>query len=400
MLAVRNLANNKLRTILTILGISLAVLSIILIASIGNGLLTTGNKLMDKNTFHLWITGKASDLQSQYLMNDAAMITDAHFIVNNIKKDKEITQATPLLTEMVYAFREGAEPRAIFALGLEHITGSMITVTKGSALEKDTHYNNGTYNGMMSYEALIDSRTASLLNVNVGDTIHIGKTITEAREQKFKIMGLTDSLSRFSSNPMVILYLSELQEITGNQYYDNVNLLIIRLKNPGNVIEIQKDLQEQYPMYTVSTNQDYLIRSIKQNSLPVASATSIVVLAVIMGTMLAVNSMFLSLNEKKKEIAILNVLGFNRLSIFRSIGTEGMIICLTGGLLSVIIATPLIQGMNELIHTFMGFNGLVVLETEYLYLGLLISLFIGLITSFLAAFQITRMNPEELLRST
>lgn len=399
MLAIRNLTRNKLRTSLTMLGVALAVISIILLASIGNGLLTTGGKILDQSTIHLWITGKSSDLQSQYMGAGEPRITDAHGFLINLLKNKEIAWGMPLLTEMVYAYKDGTEPKAIFAIGVEGTGGSMVTIIQGKDLTNDDHYNAGRYDGGWKNEVLIDSRTASLLKVKVGDTFHIGKTLTEAKAQKFTVIGLTNSLSRFSSNPMVIMYLSELQEITGNKYYDSVTMMLIRLKNPARVESIRVELQKKYPQYTVSTNLDYMIKALKQNSLPLASAASIVVLAVIMGAMLAVNTMLLSLNEKKKEIAILSAIGLSQRSIFKSIGTEGLLISLLGGALGIFISVPLAWILNGLIYAYMGFNGLVIVQKEYLYMGLIIAVSIGLLTSFIAAMQIGRMNTAELLRS-
>jgi putative ABC transport system permease protein len=398
MLAIRNLARNKLRTTLTIMGVALAVISIILLASIGNGLLTIGGKILEQSSIHLWVTGTASDLQSQYMGTAESKITDSHKFALEIKKNKVIDMTTPMLTEMVYASKNNSEPKAVFALGLEGSQGSMVTIIQGKDLTSDMHYNKGKYDGKWKNEVLIDSRTASLLNVKVGDTIHIGKTVIEAKTQNFTIIGLTNSLSKFSSNPMVIMYLSELQDITGNQYYDSVTMIIIRLKNPARAADIQKELQQKYPQYTVSTNQEYLKKALKENSLPLASAGSIVVLAVIMGTMLAINTMLLSLNEKKKEIAILSVLGLSRWSIFKNIGTEGLLASLAGGALGALISLPMTQILNIVIYTYIGFNGLVILQLEYIYIGLVIALIIGMLTSFFAAMHISRMNTAELLR--
>jgi len=324
-------------------------------------------------------------------------ISDAHIFVGGLRKNKEIGLATPMLTEMVYAFKEGSEPKGIFALGLSS-TGSIVTLIKGKSLANDVHYNNSKYDGKWMNEVLIDSRTASLLKVNVGDTIHIGKTITEANSHKFNITGLTNSLSRFSSQPMVIMYLSELQDITGNKYFDSVNIVIIRLKDPARANGVQEELMQQYPQYTISTNQDYLNKVIKQNALPLACAGSIVILAVIMGTMLAVNTMLLSLNEKKKEIAILQVIGLSRWSIFKSIGTEGLLISLLGGAIGVLISIPIVPVLNDLIHAYIGFDKLVILQNDYLYMGFAIAVIIGLLTSFLASMKTSRMNTAGLLR--
>ncbi|HMB45208.1 MAG TPA: ABC transporter permease, partial [Candidatus Methanoperedens sp.] len=173
---------------------------------------------------------------------------------------------------------------------------------------------------------------------------------------------------------------------------------IIRLKDPARANGVQEELMQQYPQYTISTNQDYLNKVIKQNALPLACAGSIVILAVIMGTMLAVNTMLLSLNEKKKEIAILQVIGLSRWSIFKSIGTEGLLISLLGGAIGVLISIPIVPVLNDLIHAYIGFDKLVILQNDYLYMGFAIAVIIGLLTSFLASMKTSRMNTAGLLR--
>ncbi len=398
MLAIRNLKKNKLRTCLAVMGVAFAVLSIILLASVGNGLLTTGGNILDQSTIHLWVTGSASDIQSQYMGTGESMITDAHRMLESLRKNRDIAWGMPLLTEMVYAYKDDAEPKAVFAIGVDGTGGSMVTIIQGRDLGNDAHYNNGRYDGKWKNEVLIDSRTASLLNVKVGDTIHVGKTLSEAKTQKFNITGLTDSLSRFSSNPMVIMYLSELQDVTGNKYYDGVTMVLIRLKNPARANDIQKDIQQKYPQYTVSTNQEYLKKALKQNSLPLASAASIVILAVIMGAMMAANTVLLSINEKKKEIAIMQVVGLSRWSVFKSIGSEGLFISLLGGAAGILISIPLVDMLNDLLRDYMGIDRLVILQPDYLYMGVAVTIIISLLTGFLAVMRISAMNTAELLR--
>lgn len=399
MLAIRNLEKKKFRTFLTIMGIALGVISIILLASIGNGLLSTGGKLLEQSTIHLWVTGGATDLSSQYSGSGGSKISDAHKFVEEFRKDKDIKMVTPVLTEMVYAFKNNSEPRAVFGLGIEGSGGTLVDIIQGKDLSTDKHYNKGKYDGEWNKNVLIDNRTASLLDVRVGDTIHIGKTLTEANEQLFTIVGLTNSLSRFSSNPMIIFSLSELQDITGNQYYDQVSMIMIRLKDPGKAGFYKQEIEQRYPQYTGSSNQEYLKKALKGNSLPIASAASIVVLAVIMGTMLAVNTMLLSLHEKKKEIAILKVIGMSQWSIFKSIGTEGLLISFLGGITGILISIALTNVINSTVNKYIGLDYFVVIQPEYMYLGIAVAITIGVLTNLLAAIHISRMNTAELLKN-
>ncbi|MCE8423963.1 MAG: ABC transporter permease, partial [Candidatus Methanoperedens sp.] len=215
----RNLAYNKFRTFLSISGIAVAVISIILIGSIGNGLLLTGEKTLERSSMQIWLTGKMVDIQSQFAGGTEGKITDSHNVAAKLLENSNIIWARPVLTEILYVYKEGNEPKAVFGLGVA-TTGSgkdFVSVIKGKGLIEDTNYNNGMFNGERQDEVMIDERAARLLGINIDDTIYIGKTLTEAKNQKFKVVGITNSLSSFTPGSMVIFYLSELQEMTGNQ---------------------------------------------------------------------------------------------------------------------------------------------------------------------------------------
>jgi len=399
MIALRNLSYNKFRTFLSITGIAFAVISIILLGSIGNGLMATGEKTLERSSMQMWLTGKTYDLQSQFSGGSEGKISNAHNIGNELLKNSNIKWATPVLTEILYAYKEGAEPKAIFGVGLEGTGGDFVSITQGRGLTDDSFYNNGLYSGARKGEILIDGRAAILLDVNIGDILYIGKTLTEARKQKFTIVGFTNSLSSFTSGSMIVFYLSELQEITGNHYYDSVNLVMIRLKDPSKASEVQRQLESKFPEYAVSTNLNLLKKIVKQNSPMLAGAFSIVVLAVIMGALLVVNTMLLSLNERKNEIGILKVMGFSRWSIFKKVGFEGFLICIIGGIIGVLFSLPLSNMLNMLVYRAAGFDGLVIIDNTFLYVGIGTAAVIGLLTSFLAVMRINRMNTAELLRA-
>ncbi|KCZ72802.1 ABC-type transport system, involved in lipoprotein release, permease component [Candidatus Methanoperedens nitroreducens] len=399
MIALRGLAHNKFRTILSAAGIAIAVISIMLLGSTGSGLIRIGEKTLERSSMDMWLTGKTFDLKSQFAGGSEGKITDAHKLESRLLKNSNIDFAMPVLTEIVYAYKEGAEPKAVFGTGLEGTGGSFVSILQGEGLIGDSHYNSGLYNGPWKREILIDGRAAKLLDVTIGDTLHIGKTLTEARKQEFKVIGLTNSLSSFTTGPMIVLYLSELQEITGNHYYDSVNLVMLRLKDPSRAEETQKQLETQYPEYAVSTNLNLIKKIIRQNSPVLAGAFFIVVLAVLMGVLLAVNTVLLSLNERKNEAGILKVMGLSKWSIIRYLCFDGFLVCIAGGITGVLLSLPLSRVLNILIYRAVGFEDLVLIDNSFIYIGTAAAVITGLVTSLLAAMWINRINAAELLRS-
>ena len=363
MLATETIAHNGFRSALSITGVAIAVISVVVIASLGNGLLTTGEERFDQSTMHLWMSGKSVEISSQYLGIKEAGIDGAHELADQLHSEEPISMASPILTEIVYAFKEGAEPKPLFGIGVMGRVGTgahMVRVSEGSPLSGSTHYNAGRYDGNWTYEVLIDSRAIVALNATIGDYIFVGKTLSEAEDRRFKIVGITNSLAIFSSNP---------------------------------------DLESRYP-YEVSTNREYLRKILRQNATILVSATAIVALAVVMGMVLVITTMLLSLNERRREIGILKVLGFSKKSLFMEIGLEGLIICGIGGALGCLVSFPIAGLLNALIYRAVGFDGLVAIEPEFVYMGFSLAIIMGLIATAVYVAGINRITPIDLLRGT
>ena len=94
MLATRTIAHNKVRSALSITGVAVAVISIVVIASVGNGLLATGETTFKQSTMHLWLTGECVDVSSQYLGAEEAGIDGAHALSDQLRREEHIALAS------------------------------------------------------------------------------------------------------------------------------------------------------------------------------------------------------------------------------------------------------------------------------------------------------------------
>ena len=398
MLAIKNLSRNKLRTLLNIIGVTLAIISLVILTSLGSGLLDTGEQVLKDSSMHLWMKGRPVDLKTQYIQSSEARISDVHQIRTQIQADPRVNMSTPLLTEIVYAYKEGEDPKAVFGLGVD-THGPIVTISSGAPISTSTLYNGSTYDGPFTSEVLVDSRASHLLGVEVGDTIFAGKTISDARNRQFKVVGISDSLSTFSINAMVIFPFPEFQLITGNHNHDSASMIIVRLNDVNTAEQVKNDLQKRYPEYQVSTNRELLNNIIKQNGFFIVSASSIVILAIVMGTSLIILTMLLSLNERKKEIGILQVVGFSRLSIARNFGFEGFIISIIGGISGILLSVPVAGIINQIVKKMTGLDELLVLDNEIMLLGFSMAVIIGLLSTLATIWRLSTIEPMEQIRS-
>jgi len=96
MLSIKNLFRNKLRTLLNIIGVMLAIISLVILASLGSGLLDTGEQVLKDSSMHLWMKGRPVDLKTQYIQSSQARISDVHQISTQILADPRVNVSTPL----------------------------------------------------------------------------------------------------------------------------------------------------------------------------------------------------------------------------------------------------------------------------------------------------------------
>jgi putative ABC transport system permease protein len=114
-------------------------------------------------------------------------------------------------------------------------------------------------------------------------------------------------------------------------------------------------------------------------------------LSLFVGGIGIMNIMFVSVAERTREIGIRKAIGAKRRSILVQFLVEAASICLLGGLIGLAIAWPLTLLMQRFLPATMS------LPVVGLAIGL--SLVTGVVSGFLPAWRAARMNPVDALRS-
>jgi putative ABC transport system permease protein len=114
-------------------------------------------------------------------------------------------------------------------------------------------------------------------------------------------------------------------------------------------------------------------------------------LSLFVGGIGIMNIMFVSVAERTREIGIRKAIGAKRRTILLQFLTEAGCICMLGGLIALAIAWPLTLAMQRVLPATMSLT--------IAGLALLVSLVTGLISGFLPAWRAARMNPVDALRA-
>jgi putative ABC transport system permease protein len=113
-------------------------------------------------------------------------------------------------------------------------------------------------------------------------------------------------------------------------------------------------------------------------------------LSLFVGGIGIMNIMFVSVTERTREIGIRMAIGAPRRTILQQFLMESAALCLMGGIIGLIIAFPLSLIIDTILPTAMPLSIVII--------AILVSLFVGLVSGFLPAFRASRLDPVDALR--
>ena len=396
-IAIQQLRHDRGRTILAVLGICLAVLSMTLLGSVGLGVVETGQEKFDASGRDLWITGGAVQLAPGAGGGFENTLYDAHTVSAEVEQRDAVKTAVPMAFQTVYVSPNGSNFDTLIGTGAPARGGS-VQITRGKAFSsRDVHYADGTYNGTMTHEVVISPQTAELYNVGVNDTLYIGGTIGSARDNEFRVVGISPTFSQFLGTPTVILHLSELQEITGTTANDKATMITVDIQDSASIATVESDIQAAYPEYQVRTNREQLQATLERQAVLLAAGGSLVILAAIAGIALTTNLLLSLVYQQRRTLAALRAQGAAASTLVGVVGTQALLLGVGGGVLGALLTVPAIRVLNIVAEAVVGFENVVSIQPWILLGGIVVALIIGIIGALTAGWRVSRLSPLEQL---
>lgn len=394
-IAVAQLRHERGRTTVAIVAVALAVLSTTLLASVGFGVVETGQEKFDASGSDLWVTGESLELTPGTVGGFESSLVDSHTVASEIERRDDVESAVPMSFQTVYASPNRSEFQTVIGVGAPAY-GPGVAVTEGRELtRRDSHYANGSFDGPMSHEVIIDDRTADSLNVSVGDTLYIGGTLSAARQHNFTVVGISPTFSGFVGSATVTTQLSELQEVTGTTDADRATFVSVDVRDDADIERVERDVQATYPDYDVRTNREQLRATLQRQAVVIASGFSLVAFAVAAGIALTTNLQFSLVYQRRDRLAALKAFGWRTRTLVGVTTTKSLGIGIAGSTLALVLTYPGVVVVNWVATTTTGFDGLVRLSPTVLIGGFALGVLISLTSGIAASILVARVAPLE-----
>jgi putative ABC transport system permease protein len=392
-ISIAQLRHERMRTVLAVFGVAMAVLATVLLVSVGLGVVETGQEKFDQSGRDLWVTGGPVELRPGTVGGFENSLIDAHSVAENISSRERVSSAVPMAFQAVYVGTNRSDFQTLVAAGAP-ARGSSVRITDGRPFQHgDIHYADGTYSGPMTREVVIDQRTADLLDVDINETLYIGGTLATARQQNFTVVGISPTFSQFIGSPTVTLHLSELQEIVGTTTSDRATFITVDVHDGENISAVEAALEADYPAYTVRTNAEQLRSIAEQQTLVIVSGASLALLAVVAGILLLVNLQLSYIFRHKEDFAALKALGTASWSLTTLVNVHALTIGVAGAVLGIGLTVPSVWLLNAVARSLTGFSGVVTLSTDVLVAGFGVALCVSLLGGLAASVYLARIRP-------
>jgi len=121
--------------------------------------------------------------------------------------------------------------------------------------------------------------------------------------------------------------------------------------------------------------------------------------AMLVGCFGVANIMFVSVKERTKEIGIQKALGAPRIFIQIQFLLEAVWLCVLGGLIGMFLVWLTFLGLNAILKSMMDGGITLMVSTSDTYLGFWVSAAVGVLAGFIPATQAARLNPVEAMRA-
>jgi len=360
-MAVRNLLRRRARSLLTMVGIGVAVMSVVALGAMANGLIKEFTSLATRSGVELvgMEAGASADLSTvdEEVVKRIATLP-------GVKGAEGFLTGYTTLQDLPFFVVFGYPPRGYGVRDFKIVEGEPLSANR---------------------QMIIGRVAADILKKGVGDRITI-------LGRSFHIVGIYETGVPFEDGGGV-MGLHDAQVLFGQPR--KVSFFGVKLEDPDRADEVRRLIEEKFPEVSFSKASDFA-ENVVDLQFTRAITQAISLLAIVVGGVGIANTMVMSIFERTREIGTLRALGWRKRRILKIILEESMALGIAAGLMGIASGVAICQALNAL-PMAAGFIKLS-LSPGLFAQALGIALILGAAGGLYPAWRATRMQPAEALR--
>jgi putative ABC transport system permease protein len=363
---VRGLMRRRVRTSLTLIGISIGIAALVALVGISRG--------FEKS----WETGLTVRGTDVVVSNMSTTLTPKPFSVSvrdRIAQLPNVSSTCALLVELMSI--EDAQMMILSAREWDGFAWNNLKLVSGR-MPLDAN----------EPAVVLGQTAAEVLKKKVGDTIQIEAT-------ELSVVGIVSG-GALVEDGSVILSLELFQEITGNQ--GKISVIDIRVSPSAtekDVKELCEEINRLVPEVRAVMVREHFSSSQGYRMVRAMSwGTSL--LAVLVGVLGVMNTMLMTVFERTQEICILLAIGWKRGRIVRMVLCESALLGFLGGVVGALMGAAAVK----VLQNTPSIRGLLEpdLSAGLLTMSVALAIFVGVVSGLYPAWRSSRLTPGLALR--
>ncbi len=398
-IAVRAVKANKMRSVLTSLGIIIGVAAVIVMLAIGNGAqisIQNEMKIMGANLMIIRSgVATSSGARGGHGSQPTMKAADGDAIQEKISQIKLVAPVLEETTQIVYG-------NANWSTG---VTGT----DNRNFLIKDWELAYGRFfsEADVKNAAKVTILGQTVVNELFGDVDPLGKVV-RIKGMPFQVIGVLEKrgesgMGQDQDDSVFIPITTAQKKVMGTSFPDQVRFIMVQAVDAESTYTAQDDIRRLLRQrHNLGSNKedDFVIRNLTQMMEMMENSTrimtillgSIASISLLVGGIGIMNIMLVSVTERTREIGIRMAIGAKAWDIRCQFLMESLVLSLLGGVVGVILG---LAG-SELVSSFSSLTAQVSLA--YILLPFSFAGVVGLFFGFYPAYKASQLNPISALR--
>ena len=397
--ALRAIWRNKVRSLLTALGIIVGIAAVIAVIAIGNGAseqMKSSINSMGNNLVMIFPGAMRSGGMSM-----GAGASNTLTAEDGEQLEKDYPELVAAQTPMVRA-------NAQVIYGENNWSTQVSGVGTGFIAVRGWNVGSGTF---FTEEDVHAGKRVVILGQTVVDNLFpgtdpIGKTM-RVKNMSFKVIGVMEKKGSNSmgqdQDDILIMPYTTVRRTLQNSVFNNVNQLLVSLHDMGDLEEAKTEftaMLRQRHRLKAGKDDDFSIRDMTEITEMVTSISSTITvllgavasISLIVGGIGIMNIMLVSVTERTKEIGLRMAIGARPIDILMQFLLEAMTLACVGGLLGTILGIVGAKMVGNIQ------NWPILITESSVAVSFAFSAVVGVFFGFYPAYRASNLNPIDCLR--